>query len=389
MKHTFRTCLVCLLLVVFCCLTVCGAGADYFVSYPGGDSDIVIKGTAGVEKANRQITMQVIREGISVSSAAETDVLYMRQVMTDVNGEFSFTFTIADRGEHSIRISDSGTLLAGQPVLYRSTESELSDAVAKLNAALNNADAMDMVINGNSGIAPNVSMMKVLQIDSSGYASLKADTAFLRNLASKTYESVPEFMSQYKLAKLLVELSRATNGNTVKTLLAESDNAITFAGKNAGLTFAGYNESDKNAVYETMATKNYSSVPDVQNALYEAVIVNDIAAGKTYQAKFSVIEHNNDVLGLDMTKCTSLGAYVEGFKSELASQPLNSLASIRTSFDTLYLKHLGIKNNAENKGGSGSSGGVGGGGPAYIEVGKEPITPTPSYYFKKVNSFAG
>lgn len=369
MKQTLKTCLICFLLLALCCMTVIAAEPDYSISYPGGDEAIVIAGTAGVEKANRQITLQVIREGANVSDPGfnpESDILYMRQVMTDANGDFSFSFTVADRGEHSIRISDGGTLLAGAATFYRSTAEELADAVAKLNAANNQPAVMDGVITGNSGVAPNVAMVKVLQIDAVEYASLKTDASFLANLSSKTYATAAEFMEQYSLGKLVVGLNRATTADDVEALLEE--NLLDFSGKNAATIFDGYGETDKSAVYGDMAAKTYATVDDVKTALYEAVILNELAASDTYQGKFSVLENNNDVLGLDMSKCSALGTYVEGFKQELAGSGLTSIEAIRGQYDTLYTKHMGIKINAE---GSGSGNGGGGGGssrPTYIDV---------------------
>ncbi len=395
MKQTFKTCLVCLMVLVFSLMTVCAVGADYTVSYSGGDSEIVIQGTAGVEKANRQITLQVIREGVSVTDpgfAPDTDILYMRQVMTDVNGDFNFAFTVAARGEHSIRISESGSLLTGDGTFYRSTAEELADAVLQLNGAYNNAAAMDAVICGNSAVAPNESMMKILQIDAAEYASLKTDAYFLSNLASKNnYADVPEFMAQYELSALLVNLTRATTADEVKALL-EGDNAFDFTAKNAGVTFDAYSDADKLDIYEAMADKTYETADDIANALYEAVIVKELVERDTYQAKFGVLESNNDVLGLDLSKCTTLGTYVEGFKSELATQPLDSIDDIRTSFDTLYTRHLTLKQDAERDNGSGGGGG-GTGRPSFIEVGKgedegfKP-TPVPSGSFSDIDSVA-
>lgn len=393
MKQSFKTCLVCLMVLVFCLMTVCAVGADYTVSYPGGDSEIQIQGTAGVEKANRQITLQVIREGVSVTDpgfAPDTDILYMRQVMTDVNGNFEFAFTVSARGEHGIRISENGALLTGANTFYRSTAEELADAVQQLNSAYNNPTAMDAVISGNSAVAPNVSLMKILQIDSTEYASLKTDANFLSNLASRSdYADVPEFMAQYEVSALLVKLTRATTADEVKALL-EGDNAFDFTAKNAGTTFEAYSDADKLEVYEAMADATYARAADVENALYEAVIVKELAERDTYQAKFGVLENNNDVLGLDLSKCTTLGTYVEGFKTELAAEPLNSLESIRSSFDTLYTRHLALKQDAEDDDGDSGSGG-GSGRPSFIEVSKgeeEVVKPTYNGSFNDIDSVA-
>lgn len=391
MKQTLRTCLICLLMLALCCMTAIATEADYSVSYPGGDDAVLVVGTAGVEKANRQITLQVIREGVSVSDPGfnpESDILYMRQVMTDANGNFSFNFTIADRGEHSLRVSDGGALLSGTATIYRSTAEELADAVAKLNAANNRPALMDGVITGNSGVAPNVAMVKVLQIDAAEYASLKTDVSFLANLSSKTYASVPVFMEQYLLSKLVVELNRASTADDVEALLG--NDLIDFSGKNAALTFNGYDATDKSVVYSGMAAKTYATIEDVKTALYEAVILNELAVNDTYQGKFSILENNNDVLELDMTKCTTLGTYVEGFKNELASQPLDSIANIRTSFDSMYTKHLAIKQDAEDDDDYGNGGGGGGSSrPVFVEVEKETeetVAPTPSYSFNDTDS---
>ncbi len=390
MKRTVKSFVICLLVLALGCLSVFAAGPEFSVNYQGGDSEIVISGTAGVEKANRQITLQVIREGADVTAPGfnpTTDILYMRQTMTDVNGNFGFTFTLdeSDRGEHIIRISESGDV-ATPATIYRSTLAELEDAKTKLNAEVSDPAGIDAVITGESGVTPGVAIMKILQIDAAEYAALKSDANFLANLSARTYDTVVDFKDQYALAKLFVNLTNAADGDAVEALLAEG--LVSFDGKNAALIFAGYDETDKSSVYSTMATKTYASVDDVKNAFYEAVIVNEIADKDTAQAKYLVVENNNDVLGLDLSKATDLDTYIEDFKDEFGDEPLSSLESIRNSFDTLTDKYQEIKEDEEEDDYPAGGGGGIGGRPSFVEVDNELInnTPVPEAGFNDIAS---
>ncbi len=381
MKQIVKSFLICLLVLVLGCISAFAAGPDFTVSYDGGDSEIVILGTAGVEKANRQITLQVIREGADVNDVGfdpDNDILYMRQTMTDVNGDFSFTFTLDESGEHTVRVSESGDV-ATPITLYRSTPEELEDAKAKLNAEVGDPAGIDAVIIGDSGVAPNKPMMKILQIDAAEYAAHKADSNFLPNLSARTYDSVADFKNQYALAKLLVDLTNATDGDTIKALLEENEDVISFAGKYAADIFDTYSESAQASIYSAMAEKDFAVVEDVQKTLYEAVIVKELADKETAQAKYSVIVDHNDVLELDLFKASGLGTYVEDFKDELAREPLSSLSSIRNSFNTLTAKYQEIKEEAEEDDDSdrGFGGGIGGGRPTYVDVGNELTAGTP------------
>lgn len=375
MKRIIKSGFIFMLIFACFCMTGYTANNDYSLTYDGGDADIIISGTAKESMGNRQVTLQIIKEGRSIdelypltSLSADEVILYTKQLMTNEKGEFSFSFKIDERGEHAVRISDNGELLVGKTSFYRSTQLELDDALSQINAAVNNPSGIDTVINGNSAQAPNVVLHKILQIDMTKYAAYKTDSAFLANLSARTYSSIEDFRSQYAFSAFLVELSRASSADDVKTLLeGNTGKQITFTGKNAGVVFAEYQDADKDSVYGKMIGKHYAKESDVKDALYEAVIVKEIADKTTYQAKFAAMELNNDVLQLNIAGCTSLGTYVEQFKEELGGADLSDITKIKNSFSTLYNKYF-LLNQQGGDDDDDNGGGGGGGGNRYMNV---------------------
>lgn len=380
MKRIIKSGFICMLIFACFCMTGYAANNDYSLTYGGGDADIIISGTAKESMGNRQVTLQIIKEGKSIadlyppsSLSAEEVILYTKQLMTDEKGMFAFSFKVDVQGKHTVRISDNGELLVGQTSFYRSTQEELNDALAQLNTAVGNPSGIDAVINGESTVAPNARLSEILQLDMAKYSSYKTDTAFLTNLSARTYSSVEDFRNQYALSAFYVELSRASSADDVKKLLeGNTGKQITFTGKNAGVVFAEYQDADKVSVYSKMTGKHYAGESDVKDALYEAVIVKEIADKTTYQAKFAAMELNNDVLLLNIAGCSSLGTYVEQFKDELGKADLSDIAKIKSSFSTLYNKYLLLNQQGGDDDGGGNGGG-GGGGNRYANVDNELI----------------
>ena len=164
MKYVFKRIISGFVAFVFCCTAVCAANLDYTVSYSGGTSDIIIKGTSANPKAGRSITLQVVKEGTTLSnidysaaSSAENVILYTRQKFTDADGNFTFTFNISQAGKHTLRISDNGETVDDTKKLNISTDSALSDALEKISSAKGNPSGFDAEINSDSSIIPSMS----------------------------------------------------------------------------------------------------------------------------------------------------------------------------------------------------------------------------------------
>ena len=63
MKRIVKNGFLCVLLLVCFCMTGYAANNDYSLTYGGGDDDIIISGTAKESMGNRQVTLQIIKEG--------------------------------------------------------------------------------------------------------------------------------------------------------------------------------------------------------------------------------------------------------------------------------------------------------------------------------------
>ena len=360
MKHMFKRILGGVLAFAFGC-SAAGAGAlEWSLSYGGCSSDITIDGTSAVAKSGRSITLQIIKEGtdlndIAIPSSAEEAILYTRKAFTDADGNFSFKLNLSQTGIHKIRISDNGETVDAAKTICVSTDAALADALSDLSAAKGNPTLADLIISSDSSITPGTKVYDILQINKAEYDSLKADSAFLANLSSKVYADFDSFNKQYKLSKLLVDISNAANGEAIYNLLNSDPSPISFDGKNAGVVFEEYADTEKKSALNSLAGKHYGSVSDVQSALWEAVIVKEIASADTYQTKYDAISSNNDCLSLDTSKLSNLGTYIESFKDELSKKDLSSVAKIRTAYDEVYLKYYNLNQQGGSKPGPGTS----------------------------------
>lgn len=362
MKYVFKRIISGFVAFVFCCSAVYAANLDYTVSYGGGASDVIIKGTSANSKAGRSITLQVIKEGTELSnidysadSSAENVILYTRQTLTDADGNFDFTFNISQSGKHTLRISDNGETIDDTKKLNVSTDAALADALAKLSSAKGNPSGFDTVMNSESVIITGMKIIEILQVDIAEYDALKASSSFLNNLSSKEYQSYEEFKAQYALSKLLVDVSNASNGEEVKLLLESDPALVTFDTKNAGDIYNNYSDTEKTSILNALAGNCYTNADGLKNALYEAVIINEFSKADTYQTKFDAISLNNDYICLDLSKLSNLGTYIEGFKDELSKKDLSNISKIKSTYEEVYLKYLNLANSQGSKPGSGSS----------------------------------
>lgn len=359
MKRIFKYFLSGVVALSMCTAAIGASALDYSLSYMGGDSEIIIEGISAVKKAGRSITLQIIKEGsvidYSIPSSAEQAFIYTRQTLTDADGLFEFSFNLDQSGKHTVRISDNGESVDDSKTICASTNSALSDTLSDVSAAKGNPNLLDAVINSASDITPSLKNYEILQINKFQYDSLKSDESFLVNLSSKEYADFNSFNKQYKLSKLLVDVSRASSGEAVFNLLNEGDTLIPLTTKNAGSIYEAYSEATKKNILNTLVGNHYSSAISVQNAVYEAVIVKEIALADTSEAKFNVISANNDYIALNLTKLSNLGSYIETFKTELSKKDLSSVSKIKSAYESLYTYYSGLSGTTSFNPGPGVS----------------------------------
>lgn len=359
MKRIFKYFLSGVVALSMCTAAIGASALDYSLSYMGGDSEIIIEGISAVKKAGRSITLQIIKEGsvidYSIPSSAEEAFIYTRQTLTDADGLFEFSFNLDQSGKHTVRISDNGESVDDSKTICVSTNSALSDTLSDVSAAKGNPNLLDAVINSASDITPLLKNYEILQINKFQYDSLKSDESFLVNLSSKEYADFNSFNKQYKLSKLLVDVSRASSGEAVFNLLNEGNTLIPLTTKNAGSIYEAYSEATKKNILNTLVGNHYSSAISVQNAVYEAVIVKEIALADTSEAKFNVISANNDYIALNLTKLSNLGSYIETFKTELSKKDLSSVSKIKSAYESLYTYYSGLSGTTSFNPGPGVS----------------------------------
>jgi len=359
MKRIFKYFLSGVVALSMCTAAIGASALDYSLSYMGGDSEIIIEGISAVKKAGRSVTLQIIKEGsvidYSIPSSAEEAFIYTRQTLTDADGLFEFSFNLDQSGKHTVRISDNGESVDDSKTICVSTNSALSDTLSDVSAAKGNPNLLDAVINSASDITPSLKNYEILQINKFQYDSLKSDESFLVNLSSKEYADFNSFNKQYKLSKLLVDVSRASSGEAVFNLLNEGDTLIPLTTKNAGSIYEAYSEATKKNILNTLVGNHYSSAISVQNAVYEAVIVKEIALADTSEAKFNVISANNDYIALNLTKLSNLGSYIETFKTELSKKDLSSVSKIKSAYESLYTYYSGLSGTTSFNPGPGVS----------------------------------
>ena len=304
------------------------------VSYDGGDSDINVKGCTDLKKAGQIVTLK--------AEDSDNNLLFVRQTETNVKGEWEFVFTLDYEGDVTVNVSESGKLEEEQTI-YRSTSSEVTDALDAMNT--------DSISNAVQTYA------SVLQIDYSEYASLVSSGLLDSFMISKrSYNSIGEVKNAYNLGKFLVTVEKSSSGNDILTFEKKYPEVSEATKTSASDIYEGYEDSEKTSILSKLCKKTYSDMSVYAKARDEAVIINEINKADNYNEKFGIIElYNSEVLGLDLTKYSSLGEKYQTFKQNLLSKPVTDLATLKSDADAIYSQLSQVT-------GGGVSGGGGGGG---------------------------
>ncbi len=311
----------------------------YRVDYAGGDADFVLSGKTDEAVAGQIVTLKVLNES--------DEVVFTRQVETNSAGEYTFTFNVSDRvtsGDLFITLNDdTEDLKTGE--LYKSSTGELSDAITAVND------------NGlYEALDDDATLAKVLQIDAE-----VAEDGILATYVDENgaYADFAEFRAAYKKGLFLNELAKASADEAeLCAMLAESGLAeqVTY---NAGEIFAGYSESEKTELLDEMKGISCETDDDFEDALTEAVIINEISKVSTDNEKWAVLSNNNDYLELNLSKYEGFSKFTK-LKEELFEDDITSIADMLDDIDDIY-DDLKDNDNGGNGGGERENVSVSGG----------------------------
>ena len=309
--------LVCLAMMATTCFA-------YRIDYAGGDSNFTLSGKTEEAVAGQIVTLKVLSES--------DEVVFTRQVETNRLGEYEFTFNVSDlvtSGELFVTLNAGTT---ETDTVYKSSTGELNDAVAAVN---DNGlyDAIDS----------NASIAKVLQIDET-----VAEGSILTEYVDEngTYADFPAFRAAYNNGLFLQELSKTSaDADELYSLLAESGLAETVT-YDAGDVFAAYSESEKADLLDDMKGTRCTTDDEFEEALTEAVIINELSKVSTDNEKWAVLSNNNDYLELNLSKYESFSKFSD-LKEELFGDDITSIDTMLDDIDDIYddLKDSGQKGN--------------------------------------------
>lgn len=322
-------------LVIASALFAAQPATAFNVSYEGGASEFTVNGCADLKKAGQIVTLKV-EDNVD-------SLLFIRQTETDINGEWQFVFELDYEGDVTINASENGKL-EDEQTIYRSTGSEVTDALAAVNT-----DSISNAVQTYSS---------VLQIDSSEYSTY-ASSGLLDSfmIAQRSYNSIGEVKQAYNLGKFLVTVESASTGEGILDFENKYPEVTDSTKSSASDIYEGYEDSEKIIILSKLCKKTFNDMTAYAKTRDEMVIINEINKADNYNEKFGIIElYNTEVLGLNLTKYSSLGDKYQTFKQNLLSTTVTDLTTLKSDADAIY------NQLSQTTGGGGVSGGGGGGG---------------------------
>lgn len=323
------------------------ASADFTLQYAGGDTAFKIEGETGIAKAGQTIVLKVENDD---------GLLYTRQIFTDKNGKYDFDFALDKFGSAELTVSENGVLKTLP--LYKSTETEVTTALGKINSPGNMAQV----------ITEEYDVLQVTLEEFEEYNKKGIVTAYLEN---KTFASIADFKEQYNNAMFLAAIEKG--GNDIYGRMTETN--IDMGTGNAAKTFENYSAEEKTEILESMSGMSLKSDKEYTDALFEKVAMNEIAKAENINEKYAAAEKYNDVLQLDLSKYKGLNAKYENFKKTVFASSYETAAQLKAKCESTYADLTKSSVSTGGGGGGSSSGGSGIGIPSNYNVSKD-ILPT-------------
>ncbi len=340
-----------LVIAIFSSLTVSVAASGVTLTYAGGNTVFCLTGSSDRALAGQNVTLKVTVPN-GTPEVTDDEIIYMRQTTTEADGSYAFDFELEADGAAQATVSVEG--VREDPIdLYKSTDLEISQALAAAD-------------NGIYSAVQNATHAKVLMVNPAEFTADGLLTCVIDAAADGYYQAggLSAFTDAYKTAKFMVAVKNAGSAQDILDALATYADVIDLSGKNAGTIFADYADSDKLAVLDAVKGKEFTSKALFVDAVYEAVIMKELAAAYSDNEKYGVISNNNDFLNFDLDKYESLNAYFTDFQEQVFGSVYSDKATLLAACERAYSVVLSSIPENDDRG----SGGGGGGGGFAIKI---------------------
>ncbi len=300
------------------------AGA-FEISYDGGDTDFELSGILDSKKAGQVVTLKVTDD--------KNNIIHTRQTFTDANGLYRFVFSLGYDGDATVTISENGNLV--NKTIYKSTPGEVTAVIERIAGDEN----IENVITEEAD---------VLQVDLSEYNSLKESGLLNKFIDSAKIESVADFKKVYNTGKLLVAVEKSEVSDAVNIEDTYPEVKADLSSK-ASSAYYGLDTSTRKEILGKLSGTTYEDTASYLKARDEATVIYLINAEENDNAKYMLIEKNNDILGLDLETYEDLGLKFDDFKEDFLDSDFTDVADLKKKASEAY------DNVTEDDGGSSSS----------------------------------
>ncbi|MBE7040531.1 MAG: S-layer homology domain-containing protein [Ruminococcaceae bacterium] len=347
-----------LVIAIFSSLTVSVAASGATLTYAGGNTVFRLTGSSEIARAGQNVTLKVTVPN-GTPEMTDDEIIYIRQTYTEADGSYTFAFELETSGDAQATISVED--VREDPIdLYKSTDAEMSQALAAADSGIYSA-------------VQNATHAKVLMVNPAAFSADGLLTRVIDSAADGYYQAggLSAFTDAYRTALFMVAVKNAGSAQDVLDALAAYADVITLSGKHAGTTFADYSDADKTAVLDVVKGKEYTSEAMFVDAVFEAVVMKELAAAYSDNEKYGVISDNNDFLAFDLAKYESLGSYFTSFQEQVFDGLFTDKATLLGVCESVYNTILSNMTTDDDRGGSGG----GGGGGFAIKIPEDTETP--------------
>lgn len=330
-------------LVCFSLMTSSAAGFDYKVEYAGGDTDFKLSGKTYEGIGGQIVTLKVEKGG---------NVEYTRQTETNRLGEYSFDFNILQGASGDINIVINDGTGAESKTFYKSTSGEVDRALTAVNSAVGSAGIIAAVSANDS--ETSTAVHKILQLDAADFGN---GALIPEYFSGKTFDTLDVLLKEYEKGKFLQAVKNSTDGAVLCAMMNECKMAETLSGNTADV-FNAYTTNEKAQLLNNIKGNPFTSDDAFKNALYDAVIINELSKVSTDTEKWAVLSQNNDYLLLSLSTYENSTVFAS-LKAQLFANAITSIDTMKSNIAVIYSTLTAPPPGGDDGGGGGNGGGGG------------------------------
>ncbi len=292
-------------------------GFAYHVDYPGGNSDFQLTGASEEKMAGQVVTLKVENN---------STVLYTRQTTTDQSGEYTFAFNVLEDsyGDLNLTVNVDGETTPSE--MYKSSPDEVARALASLSA-----NGIYATVSAADEVTGN-SVSKILQVNAADFTESGLMTTYI---SGKTYASLTSFQDAYKIGTFLCEFEKTSGNDEVLYEKLGRSKLLDSLSGNALAIFKSYEKAEQISTLNEMRGNRFTSDESFNNALVEAVILNELSKVSTDNEKWSILKNNNDYLELNISKYENASVF-SALKKNLFENPITSVSLMKSDIERIY-----------------------------------------------------